>query len=250
MTNGRHQPSKPPADRDDQQPGLTRTFPAARRGSRRILLVAAAVGLCAIATGASLAAFSSPGGQSPGGQAGRLVTAGASTGSSAGTGRASQPTPPVPSSSTGPDVTNAGIAKTAMQYPSKLKDQILRWTEGNGGAAWSAVTAQLGSLSQVAGVQLYSQLRMECASLASSVQTARSAPPIPDKVMQRSYVKVLAGLSVASADCRDAISVHPVGDEGQQVTVSKVVLNRSLAEFATETTALYAATAEIRTVHR
>jgi hypothetical protein len=245
MTNGRHQPSKPPADRDDRQPNWTRTFPATRRGPRRTLLVAAAVGLCAIATGASLAAFSSPGGQ-----AGHPATAGAGTGSSAGTGRSSLPTPPVPSSSTGPNATSAGIAKTAMQYPPKLQGQILRWTEGSGGAAWSAVTAQLGSLSQVAGAGLYSQLRMECASFASSVQTARSAPPIPDKVMQRSYAKVLAQLGVTSADCRDAISVHPVSDEDQRITVNKVLLNRSLAQFVTETKALYAATAEIRTVHR
>jgi hypothetical protein len=209
-------------------------------------LVVAAIGLCAIATGASLAAFSSSGSSS--GQAGHA--AGLNNGSPAGAARSPQPTPPVASSTTGPDVTNAGIAKTALQFPPALKDQMLRWKEGRGGIAWSTVTAQLGNLSQVAGAGLYSRLRMECASLASSVQTARSSPPMPDKVMQRSYAKVLAGLASTSAGCRAAISVRPAGDEDQRITVNKVLLNRSLAQFAVESKALYTATAEIRALRR
>jgi hypothetical protein len=243
MANGRHQSSKLPDDRDDQQAGWARPFRATRRGSRRIVLVATAVGVCAIATGVLLTAFSSP---SPSSQAGSA--AGVGNGSQAGTARSAQPTPPVASSSTGPNVTSAGIAKTALQFPPALKDPMLRWKEGRGGIAWSAITAQLGSLSQIAAAGLYSQLRIDCANLASSVQTARSAPPIPDKIMQRSYAKVLAGLGVASAGCRNAISVHPVGDEGQQATVNKALLNRSLAQFATDSKALYMATAEIRTL--
>lgn len=210
-----------------------------------MVLVASAIGLCAIATGVSLAAFSSIGG-SPGGQAAAGVGSSSSVGTAA---RSPQPTPPVASSSTRPNITSAGIAKTAVQVPPALKDEILRWKKGRGGVAWSAVTARLGSLSQIAGAGLYPQLRMDCANLASSVQTARSAPPIPDKIMQRSYTNVLAGLSVASADCRSAISVHPVGDEGQQTNVNKALLNRSLTQFATGTTELYTATAEIRAMH-
>ncbi len=208
-----------------------------------MLLVATAVGLCTIVTGASLAALSSPGGQ-----AGRLAAVGGSTGT--GAGRSSQPTPPVPSSSTGPNVTTAGIAKTAMQYPPKLKDQILQWAEGSGGAAWSAVTAQLGSVTQAAGARLYSQLRLECATLASSVQAARSAPAIPDEAMQRLYAETLARLSGTAANCRNAISLRPEGDEGQGISVNKGLLSVSLAQFPAESKELYAATAEIRTLRR
>jgi hypothetical protein len=205
-------------------------------------VIVAAVGLCAIATGVSLAALSSPGGQAGG-------AAGASNGA-ASTARPPQPTPPVASSTTGPDITSAGIAKTVLQFPPRLKNQVLHWTEGRGGAAWSAVTAKLGTVTQTGGTRLYSQLRLECASLASSVRTARSSPPIPDKVMQRSYAKVLVGLASTSADCLNAISVRPVGDEGQRITVNKILLNRSLVQFAAESKALYTATAEIRALRR
>ncbi len=231
---------KPPGARDDRRASRARAHRAPGSGRRRILLAAAAVGLCAIATGVSLAAFS------PSGQAGN--TAGASNGLSVGVARSPQPTPPVAASTTGPDNTSAGIAKTALRYPPELKVQILRWAEGRGGAAWSVVTAQLGSVTQIGGTRLYPQLRLECSSLGSSVRTARSAPPIPYQVIQRSYAKVLAGLAVTSADCQDAISVRSVGDEGQRITVNKVLLSRSLAQFADETRALYTATAEIRTL--
>ncbi len=243
MTNGRHRPPEPPDHRDGRLAGWAGIRQATGNGSRRMLLVAAAVGLCAIATGVSLAAFSSPGGQA--GQ-----TAGASNGPSPGTARAAQPTPPVVSSGTGPTNTGAGIANTALQYPPGLKNQILRWTAGRGGAAWSAVTAQLGNATQAGAMRLYSDLRMECASLASNVRTARSAPPIPDEVMERFYAKVLVGLSSTAADCLNAISVRPQGDEGQRIDVNRVLLDQSLAQFAAESRELYTATAEIRTLRR
>jgi hypothetical protein len=44
--------------------------------------------------------------------------------------------------------------------------------------------------------------------------------------------------------------VRPEGDEGQQIYLNKVLLNRSLAQFATESRDLYTATAEIRTLRR
>ncbi len=141
---------------------------------------------------------------------------------------------------------NAGIAKTALRYPPALKDQILHWAAGRGGVTWSAVTTQLGDATQTAGARLYSQLRLECASLTSSVQTAQSAPPIPDEAMQRLYAEALAGLSATAADCRNAISVRAEGDEGQRIDVNKILLNRSLAQFAAESKELYTATAEIR----
>ena len=195
-------------------------------------------------TGASLAAFSSPSGQ---------------TGHSRGCAQwwhadYSNPSPavaaPVASSTTGPNVTNAGIAKSALRYPPALKGQIVHWAAGRGGVAWSAVTTQLGDVTQTAGARLYSQLRLECASLASSAQAALEAPPIPDEAMQRMYTKVLAALSATATGCRNAISVRPEGDEGQQIYLNKALLNRSLAQFATESRELYTATAEIRTLRR
>lgn len=232
MTNGRHQSAKPSGDRDGR-----------RAVWNRMMVVAAAVGLCLIGTGVALSTFSSPGRH-----AGRA--AGAGSNSSAGVVPTLQPTPPVASSSTGPNITSAGIANSALRYPPDLNGQMVRWADGGGGAAWSAVTTQLGDVTQVGGAQLYSELRLECARLGSSVQTARSAPPIPDRAMERLYANVLARLAATSTDCRDAISVSAVGDEGQQITVDKALLNRSLAQFAAESGELYAATAEIRTLRR
>ncbi len=102
----------------------------------------------------------------------------------------------------------------------------------------------------MAGARLYPELRLECASLGSSVRAARSAPPIPDEAMQHSYAKVLAALSVTAAGCRNAISVHQEGDEDQRIEVNKVLLNGSLAQFVAQSKELYTATAEIRTLHR
>jgi hypothetical protein len=112
------------------------------------------------------------------------------------------------------------------------------------------VTTQLGGVTQTAGARLYSQLRLECASLASSAQAALEAPPIPDEAMQRMYTKVLAALSATAANCRNAVSVSPEGDEDQRINLNKALLNQSLAQFATESRELYTATAEIRTLRR
>ena len=135
-----------------------------------------------------------------------------------------------------------------MQYPPSLTGQVLSWRKGPGGAAWSAVTTQLGGVTQFGGTGLYPQLQQECAGLASSVLAARSAPPIPDKLMQRSYANILAELTVTSADCRAAITVGQPSDEEVRVTANQALLKRSLAQFAAENTALYTATAEIRTL--
>lgn len=241
MTNDRHEPPRP---RDDRRASLGRIPLATGDARRRMLLAAAAVGLCAIVTGVSLAAFSSPGGQT-----GHTVGA-SSSGSQTAATQAPQALAPVASGTTGRNVTSAGIAKTALQYPPALKGQVLHWVAGRGGVAWWTVTTQLGGVTQTAGARLYSQLRLECANLASSARAALDAPPIPDEAMQRMYAKVLTALSATAADCRNAISVRPQGDEGQQIDLNKALLNRSLAQFATESRKLYTATAEIRTLRR
>jgi hypothetical protein len=240
----RHNPPKSPDEDDERPTRQTRHRQATGNRSGRILLAAGAVGLCAIATGVSLAAFSSSGG--------RAGTASDGHSPSAVTGQTAQPQVPAASHGgiTAPGLTSAGIAKTALRWPSGHDHQMLVWKEGRGGIAWSAVTTQLGNAMQAGGVRLYPELRQACISLASSVATAQAAPPIPDGAMQRSYAKALSGLSGAATDCRSAISIRPEGDEGTKVTLNKTLLNRALAEFAAESKKLYTATAEIGTLHR
>ena len=246
MMTGRHQPSKLPDEGHEQRAGWVRLRRATGTRSSRIRLAAAAVGLCAIMTGLSLAAFSSPAeraGQASGGSA--------STGPSTATAQTAPPQASVSSrSTTSPGLTRAGIAKTALQVPPGRQHQMVVWNKGPGGIAWSAVTTQLGEAMQAGGVGLYPTMRLSCASLGSSVKTAQAAPPIPDGAMQRLYAGVLAGLSSAAADCRSAISVHPDGDEGLRINVNKALLSRSLAEFAADSKKLYTATAAIRTLSR
>jgi hypothetical protein len=246
MMKGRHQPSKR-SDQGHEQAGWAGLRRVAGNRSGRILLAAAAVGLCAIITGLALAAFSSPAERA--GQAGGV---GASTGPSAATAQPAQPRASAASggSTVGPGLTSAGIAKTALQVPAGRQHQMLLWKKGPGGVAWSAVTTQLGEAMQAAGVRLYPALRLSCVSLGSSVRAAQAAPPIPDRAMQRLYASVLAGLSGAATQCRSAISVHPDGDEGLRISLNKALLNRSLAEFAAYSKKLYTATAAIRALSR
>jgi hypothetical protein len=177
---------------------------------------------------------------------------GASNGSSASPVQPTQSEAPVIAglSTTGPGITSTGIARTALQAPPSLNRQILQWREGPGGVAWSAVTSELGNATQIGGVRLYPQLRQACASLLSSVKTAEADPPIPDGAMQRMYAKVLADLSSAAADCGDAISIGPEGDEGLSVSLHRALLNRALADLSAESKELYTATAEIRILPR
>lgn len=243
MMKGRHRPSDPRDDGDEQQTRRLRVPWVTGNRPGRVALVVSAVCLCLIAAGAALAAISSPGGQ-----AGPIAGAGNST---AAAGQAAQPTAPAASSGavTVPGVASDGIAKTALRWPPGLKHQMLRWRAGPGGAAWSQVSVRLGNAMQAAGVRLYAQMRLACVSLGSSVQAAQGAPPIPDAAMQRLYVKVLAGLSGAAADCRSAISAHSQGGDTQTIDLNKALLNHALAEFAAGSKKLYTATAEIRTLH-
>ena len=103
---------------------------------------------------------------------------------------------------------------------------------------------------QAAGARFYATMRTACGSLASGVETAQAGPPIPDAAMQRLYAKALAGLSNATADCRNAISAHPEGNEGTTIHVNNALLNRTRLEFAATSKKLYRATAQIQSVHR
>ena len=245
MMDGRPEPSKPHKD-DKEQTGSARVPGVVGGGSRRMLLITLAVGLCMAVAGVSVALFSSPGG----GQAGRVAGAGNSP--AVATTRAAQPTAPVASSrvTPRPGVMSDGLAKSVLRWPPGLKHQILRWEAGPGGKTLAAVEEQMGTAMQAAGVKLYAPTRLACAQLASNIATAQSRPPIPDDAMQRLYAKALAGLSRAAADCRTAISVHVSGNESVETHVNEALLNRSRVEFAAMSKTLYRATGEIQPLRR
>jgi hypothetical protein len=140
------------------------------------------------------------------------------------------------------------VAKSALRWPPRLKNQILRWRQGPAGAALASVVSQMGTAMQAAGVKQYGAMRMTCTSLASEVRTAQAGPPIPDAAMQRLYAKALAGLSSAAADCRQAISEHPEGDEDLEIHLNHALLDQARLEFAVASKKLYRATAQIQNI--
>ncbi|MBV9444628.1 MAG: hypothetical protein JO345_01830 [Streptosporangiaceae bacterium] len=219
------------------------------RGGRRWLLAAAAVaGVGLVGTGVALAAASSSSSSS----AKLGATGAAPTGGGTFTQQPSTrvtPTGPVGITSASSVRTN-GVAKTAMQWPSGENSQILAWKTGSGGSAMTAVTTQLGDLAQTAGLGRYTDTKQACAKLASSVGTARNAPPIPDTSMQHAYATSLTGLAQAAADCRSALSTKPHGDEDVDVTVNKSLMSKALTELEAASKELYTATAEIRELQR
>jgi len=259
MTKDEPEPSKRADLGSGHRARRTRVLRTGGNSRLRISLIALGAGGCLAAAGITLAAFSSSAGPAP------RVTA-ASTGSTAAPGGpvatvrstppdgsagvAARPTASAPSvgGATGSGLTSDGIASTAMRWPPGLEPRIQHWNTGPGGAALRTVTAQLGNTMQVAGVRLYPEVKQACVALGSSVQTAFAAPPIPYAAMQQAYDEVLAGLSGAVTECRNAISVSPEGDEDLKIDLDKALLSHSLADFAAESKALYQATAEIRTL--
>jgi hypothetical protein len=244
MIDGQPEPSRR-SDEDSEQRAGSASLPGAAGGSsRRVMLIAATVGLCLVLAGVAIAVFSSPGG----GQAGRVAGAGNSP--AAATQPAAQPTAPAASSrgTPRPKVASDGLAKSVLRWAPGRKRQILRWDAGPGGQALAAVGEQMGTAMQSAGLKQYAQMKLACAQLASDIGAARAEPPIPDAAMQRLYAKALTGLSRAAADCHATISIH-VDDESTDVHLNRPLLNRSRLEFAAASKKLYRATGEIASLH-
>jgi hypothetical protein len=254
MTDGRPQYSESPDRANGRRTASPQVPAAARKGSRWVPLTLA-VSLCAVVAGVSAAVLLSSSGR----PAGNIV--GGSSSRAAATNSAAQPTASGASgrtatrtalgrTATRTEVTNDGIAKSALRWPPRLKDQIRRWEAGPGGVALTAVEQQLGNAAQAAGIKLYAPARQACSGLASDIRMAQAGPPIPYNPMQQLYARALSGLSRAAVHCRTAISVHASGDEGLSIQLDHALLSRSQVEFAAASKKLYGATAEIQSLRR
>src|SRR5215471_2453819 len=205
MTDSQPGSPKPATDGSRGPAGLARALWAGPGSSRRIVLIVLALCLCVAAAGVTVAVLSSPGSQ-----AGHIAAGSSRSAAKAAQPKTEQPAVPAASSpaATGAKVTSDGVAKSALGYPPRLKNQIQRWWEGPGGSALALVEKQLGIAMQAAGIKNYPVMKLTCVSLLSEIRTAQAAPPIPDRAMQRLYAGALAGLSSAAADCQKAISEH------------------------------------------
>jgi hypothetical protein len=258
MGNDRQEHSGSPGDGGAWRAIRARSGWTAHTRSGRVLLITVAVCLCGIVAGVLVAAFSSPAGSPAASQAGRGDGAAANgaaaniaVGGSSPSAAAATPEAPAAAgqSTTGPQVTADGIAKSALRWPSALNQQMVAWKAGSGGAASSAVTLQLASATQASGLKLYVQAKLACRSLQTSVKAAQDAPAVPDAAMQQEYAKALAGLSSAAVDCQNAISAHPVGEETVDTNVNQALMKQALAGLDTGSKELYTATAQTRALH-
>jgi hypothetical protein len=112
------------------------------------------------------------------------------------------------------------------------------------------VTSQFGAVTQSAGLKQYANVRTACEILTGDLKTAQAAPPIPDAAMQKLYAKALRRMAAAAAECINAISVKPYGDEDLRTKEKTTLLDHSLGGFDAAAKELYRATAYIQAMAR
>ena len=138
-----------------------------------------------------------------------------------------------------------GLAAGAVPLPDGMKAQVTAWDAGHGGAALAVVSTQLGSVTQSGAVREYVEMKEACSQLAIDVRTAQAEPGIPEAAMQVLYAKALADLATGAADCRNAISLQPDGDELVLTHENATMLDQSMSPLTLGAKELFQATAEI-----
>lgn len=133
----------------------------------------------------------------------------------------------------------------AIPLPSGAKPAAAAWISGRGGALLTAVTSQAGDVAQASGLKQYVQMKQACVTLAASVSSAQSGPPIPVADMESQYQKALSELAKAAAACQAAISEEPDGDEYVSTTENSADLSASALALAAGSRDLYQATGQI-----
>lgn len=138
----------------------------------------------------------------------------------------------------------------AISLPTGMQGSVTSWQSGQGGKDLVAVSSQLGTALQAAGIRQYTSMKHACTQLVGSVTTAEAGPQIPDAAMQQLYAKALAELAKGAADCRTAVSVKPDGDESDATQVDTTVLHQSISELSVGARDIFRATAEIEIASR
>jgi hypothetical protein len=146
----------------------------------------------------------------------------------------------------GPAAIAAAAAAAPPHLSPRLASALTQWNSSRAGTAMAALSGEVGAVTQDAGLQFYSPMRLACVQVAATVTDARADSPIPDAAFQRQYAAALSAFAKAAADCQSGISAHPYGDEDIETRQNQRILHRSGAEFAGGNQDLYRATAEIR----
>lgn len=160
-----------------------------------------------------------------------------------------------------PASAGTGSAQPAPQGPAQLPSggvalkprnpgHVVAWNTGPGGAALSALSADVGTVLIAHGPGRFVQMKDACVSLAAAVATASVRPPIPDPAMETHYRQALTSLTAGATDCRAAISWRPQGDEGTVTTTSPALLARARSELDAGIRYLNQATDWIKTLEK
>ena len=204
------------------------------------------------AAGSQAAGSQAAGSQAAAGQAAPngSATRGASPGTAEPSGRA---TPPKGTGTTkGKVISAAKLAEQggALSLPANMQGSVASWQSGPGGRDLTAVSSRLGQALQASGIRQYSPMKYACAQLASSVAAAKAGPQIPQAAMQNLYAQALTELAKGAADCQQAISIAPTGDETIQAHVNTARLHQATSEISAGATDIFRSTAEIQIASR
>jgi hypothetical protein len=115
-----------------------------------------------------------------------------------------------------------------------------------GGKALAHVTAQSNNVLAARTARNYPQMLLYCTALATAVQDAENAPPIPDAAMQQMYTESLSALKQGATDCMAGITEHH-DLEDAVVDVNHAMVDRAMSELGAGVNDLYVATSALRT---
>jgi len=122
---------------------------------------------------------------------------------------------------------------------------ISSWSAA-GGKALAHVTTQSENVLAARTARNYPQMLRYCNALATAVQDAENAPPIPDAAMQQMYTQSLNALKQGATDCMAGITEHHEDLEEAQVDVNHGTVDRAMSELGAGVNDLYIATSALR----
>ncbi|HEY1624413.1 MAG TPA: hypothetical protein VGG16_11500 [Streptosporangiaceae bacterium] len=217
---------------------------AARRGLRgrsRLTYIVAPSALAVLVLG-GVAAYLTLGGGPGVSASGAQHAAATGSASAAPSSRSTTVIPPGGQSGT---TALAALGSSAIIPPGSAKTTVESWNKGHGGTNLSAISGQIGAVTQAIGLRQYVAAKASCKVLAGEVRTAQAGPPIPYQAMQKLYKVALSDLAAGAADCQAAISQKDQGDEYIQTSVSKAKMAAATADLKTGAKDLYRSTAAI-----
>jgi hypothetical protein len=142
------------------------------------------------------------------------------------------------------------LGSNALPLPDTGLSSAKAWNAGRGGTSLTAVTDELGAVTQEGGVRNFVAMKGGCRALATGIRAAQAAPPIPDASLQALYAKALTTLAGGASACQSAISLRPDGEEYDVTAENQNELHQATSAFAAGAKDIYGATAEIRAVSR